>query len=589
MPHYFENFVKHKVFIFSIYLFFLILIVGIIAFINIMQHFINNHFANELVQFSEKQRIYLESSCMKEIEMTLKLSSSPLIYSFFLNPNDPFLRNIAIEEILAYGKTLSKEGVIFWASDAEGQCYKGEKHIADCLNNLYQRLYASVAESKEAFKLNVDYERGYLYINAPVPDAERRIGFVSSRINLETLLSFLHSKDSSPADTAVYIFNKKGEIIPDSINDHSKKKEVLLSNVQLLESESLSFFVENNTQYVLTKTALLDWYMLIVRPIHVSLFFDNPITVIFIVMMCIIFLIFVSFNIYILTLLKPLIVLTSTMDTVISINPNPCLVTDKAHKVLYISNAMCNMTIFKHIEECRGKHISNLFDNNDIRTIIDSALQKDSYFESINKITLDKKDRFFNLIADNINSSIARRFILMNDITTIIMEGLTDPLTRLSNRRNFDICIKEEWKKAMRTKQPISFLMADLDNFKSYNDKYGHIQGDLLLKTIASIFAEAAKRPTDLALKMGGEEFVLVLPNTDIAGALKIAEHIRLEVEKAEIPIIDGNDISSITVSIGLACMIPSIDNRAEDLVSCADKFLYDAKHQGRNRIMKPQ
>ncbi|MDR3322428.1 MAG: diguanylate cyclase [Synergistaceae bacterium] len=173
---------------------------------------------------------------------------------------------------------------------------------------------------------------------------------------------------------------------------------------------------------------------------------------------------------------------------------------------------------------------------------------------------------------------------IIHQIRTIERLGLIDPLTDIANRRSFDDRIDMEWRRSVREGKPISFLMMDLDKFKNYNDTYGHPQGDVLLKTVAKIFAAAARRPSDLAARLGGEEFGILLPDADLESALSIAEKIRSEVEATRIPAPDGA-VTSATISIGAASLIPREGDLAKDFISKADVNLYNAKSTGRNRI----
>jgi diguanylate cyclase (GGDEF)-like protein len=164
--------------------------------------------------------------------------------------------------------------------------------------------------------------------------------------------------------------------------------------------------------------------------------------------------------------------------------------------------------------------------------------------------------------------------------------GMMDSLTEIPNRRSFDNRIDMEWRRAMRERQAISFLMMDVDKFKTYNDTYGHLQGDILLKTVAKIFTASARRPPDLAARLGGEEFGVLLPGTDLPGALHKAEEIRQKVEATRIPTVDGAKMTGVTISIGVAATVPTPDDPAEKLVARADEYLYAAKAAGRNRVV---
>ena len=173
---------------------------------------------------------------------------------------------------------------------------------------------------------------------------------------------------------------------------------------------------------------------------------------------------------------------------------------------------------------------------------------------------------------------------ILNQFHTIERLSLRDQLTELFNRRGFDGRINMEWIRAIRKNAVISILMIDVDWFKKYNDTYGHQQGDLVLQTVALLLTQSLNRPGDVAARWGGEEFVVLLPNTDLAGALKIAERIRVNVGKTVIPCADGAE-TKITVSIGVNTQAPANDSPLESFISQADRALYEAKEAGRNRV----
>jgi diguanylate cyclase (GGDEF)-like protein len=164
--------------------------------------------------------------------------------------------------------------------------------------------------------------------------------------------------------------------------------------------------------------------------------------------------------------------------------------------------------------------------------------------------------------------------------------GMVDPLTDIPNRRCFDDRITVEWRRAVREGKPLSFMMMDVDRFKQYNDTWGHPQGDALLKVLAGIFTAAARRPGDLAARLGGEEFGVLLPDTEGAAALKVAEEIRVAVEAARIPTVEKQIPTAVTISIGVVSAIPSVNDLIADFVSRADQMLYRAKDEGRNRVV---
>ena len=179
---------------------------------------------------------------------------------------------------------------------------------------------------------------------------------------------------------------------------------------------------------------------------------------------------------------------------------------------------------------------------------------------------------------------IRNQIQIINQLRTIEYLSMVDQLTNIPNRRSFDERLCLEWKQAIREHTPISLLMMDLDKFKDLNDTYGHQQGDVVLQMVAKIFPMSFRRPCDFAARWGGEEFVVLLPNTPLTSAVDIAEKIRVGIANAPIPCSDGS-ILKITVSIGVNSLIPAQNSLVDDFISKADTALYAAKDAGRNRV----
>jgi diguanylate cyclase (GGDEF)-like protein len=163
--------------------------------------------------------------------------------------------------------------------------------------------------------------------------------------------------------------------------------------------------------------------------------------------------------------------------------------------------------------------------------------------------------------------------------------AMKDELTGLANRRQFETSLKDEFSRAMRDASSLALIMIDVDCFKQYNDIYGHPAGDECLKTISKVVAEGKHRPGDLAARYGGEELVVLLPGTDVAEAMVVAENIRRAIHCLELTHA-GNATGVVTVSAGVDAFAPvRYENRPVDLVEAADKALYRAKANGRNRV----
>jgi diguanylate cyclase (GGDEF)-like protein/PAS domain S-box-containing protein len=160
----------------------------------------------------------------------------------------------------------------------------------------------------------------------------------------------------------------------------------------------------------------------------------------------------------------------------------------------------------------------------------------------------------------------------------------TDPLTHLANRRAFDQCLANEWRRCLRERLPISVLLIDADWFKSFNDTYGHPRGDRCLKQIADSALDVVTRAGDLVARIGGEEFGVILPNTHREGAILVGEKICAALRNANITHA-SNPTGHVTVSVGCATVVPSAGKHASTLMQKADEALYKAKREGRNRV----
>lgn len=161
----------------------------------------------------------------------------------------------------------------------------------------------------------------------------------------------------------------------------------------------------------------------------------------------------------------------------------------------------------------------------------------------------------------------------------------SDSLTKIANRHSFDLYLQQEWEKMSRIGSPISLIFIDVDRFKLYNDRYHHINGDKCLMKIAMAMRDSVRRASDLVARYGGEEFAVILPNTEAFGALRVAENIRRAVRSAAIPHEDSPS-GWVTISLGVTTIVPQPHLHPEAFVDTADRALYQAKSQGRDRAI---
>jgi diguanylate cyclase (GGDEF)-like protein len=160
----------------------------------------------------------------------------------------------------------------------------------------------------------------------------------------------------------------------------------------------------------------------------------------------------------------------------------------------------------------------------------------------------------------------------------------TDGLTGIGNRRAFDTTLQTEWGRAAREATDLSLLAIDVDHFKAFNDRYGHPAGDECLRLIAEVTKRTLRRPPDFAARVGGEEFMAILPGTNETGAREVAERLRLAVMHEAVPH-EGNEHGFVTISIGATSIAPQPGDNMQALIDLADQSLYRAKQSGRNQV----
>ncbi|HWM80903.1 MAG TPA: diguanylate cyclase [Pseudolabrys sp.] len=212
-------------------------------------------------------------------------------------------------------------------------------------------------------------------------------------------------------------------------------------------------------------------------------------------------------------------------------------------------------------------------DRESLRTIVESLVQSAKEMEASN-LKLEER-----LIASKreINE-------LQNNLETVRTESLTDPLTQLANRKFFDSALERAIGDARARNEPLSLIMTDIDHFKKFNDNYGHLTGDQVLRLVALSLKQNVKG-LDTAARYGGEEFAIVLPNTVLRSALTVADHIRRAVMTKELmKRSTGEHLGRVTLSLGIATL--HSNDTAQTLIERADNCLYAAKRHGRNRVI---
>jgi diguanylate cyclase len=212
-------------------------------------------------------------------------------------------------------------------------------------------------------------------------------------------------------------------------------------------------------------------------------------------------------------------------------------------------------------------------DRNDLRTIVESLVQTAKEMEDVN-----------HKLEERLTASKLEINQLQRHLEVVRNESLTDPLTSLSNRKSFDESLDKAVTEAVAEKESLSLLMTDIDHFKTFNDTYGHLTGDQVLR-LAALSVKQNVKGRDIAARYGGEEFAIILPNTVLRSAVTVGDHIRRAVMSKELmKRSTGEHLGRITISIGVATLRPG-DN-VQTLIGRADACLYAAKRAGRNRVV---
>ncbi|MDD2356292.1 MAG: diguanylate cyclase [Thiovulaceae bacterium] len=197
----------------------------------------------------------------------------------------------------------------------------------------------------------------------------------------------------------------------------------------------------------------------------------------------------------------------------------------------------------------------------------------------------------YTKLLDEMNSSLEEKIeertkLLQKANEKLEQMTMTDPLTKIANRRHFEEYVENIWELALRTNTKISLVMCDIDFFKNVNDTYGHITGDEVLKNVAHTIVNSLKRSSDLAARYGGEEFVIILYDTDLQGAWELCREIAEQLKNPKNFKVNGIEIAPFTMSFGVSSVVPTKDHTYKDLLEFADEALYRAKESGRNRVI---
>ena len=221
-------------------------------------------------------------------------------------------------------------------------------------------------------------------------------------------------------------------------------------------------------------------------------------------------------------------------------------------------------------------YITRPFEISEVIARIDSQLQ-------ISRLKIELKAKNARLERELLKRQLVEKKLL-NLNHQLSKLAAIDALTQVANRRIFDEFLTREWQRGQREQRDLALILCDIDYFKLYNDNLGHQSGDFCLRKVAQTITKTVKRPADLVARYGGEEFAVILPQTSAQNALQVAEKIRLKVKQLSLPHPESPVSDYVSLSLGISCVIPQPKYKKKQLLLTADKALYQAKKQGRDR-----
>jgi len=283
--------------------------------------------------------------------------------------------------------------------------------------------------------------------------------------------------------------------------------------------------------------------------------------------------------------------------SLVQLSPDAILIHDR-ERILFCNEACASLVQAEHPEELFGANLLDFVapeDRRQLSALLARAFQGGGRLRPFEMKIVRRDGKTVDVeCASALVEHEGRKLLqaVVRDITQRSLEkerlerlSQIDGLTEIANRRFFDAVLAREVNRARRNGRPLSLLMIDIDNFKAYNDKYGHLAGDECLRKIAKTLEERLKRPGDFPARYGGEEFAVLLPETDETGALAVAEQIRAGVEALAIRHEEANPLPIVTVSIGVSAMPRPSAADIVPLLERADRALYLAKRNGKNRV----
>ncbi|MDR2716786.1 MAG: GGDEF domain-containing protein [Treponema sp.] len=499
----------------------------------------------------------------QELALVREISRSAAVIDWFADEENPAKKTVAYNEIMNYTSILKSANVYFGINKSLNE-YSVDNGITfanfvpfDKIDpaDAYNDWYFNCVRSTHEYVFNIDVAKASdtprLWINYKVMAGNNLLGVICSGLSFEETIDCLFSQYNSK-DVMGYIIDKNGYIQMDSVPSDSyfDEKGRQKNNIRTICPDPV--FVSAIGEYLM----------------NINGYFDMSSQAEVIKL---------DKNYYMYVSIAPI---TDTDWSIVTFFNNhalysirrffPLLFTMLSAFLIYtlVSSIFMHWLVFRPVN-----HLTNSLSASNFYIGEIFGCDRDDEIGILAQTIQRMRDRLSTYNAELLRAARERERLIR-----------IDQLTDIPNRRNFDERLPLEWGRAIRTKTPISILILDLDHFKDYNDTYGHLQGDKALQVVAKVFSQELKRSSDLVARWGGEEFAILLANTDFSGAHDVAERIRQKTEDLQIVLANGS-VSKITVSIGVNSLIPTTINVLEEFIHHADMALYAAKKEGRNRV----
>jgi len=512
---------RSKFIIFSVLLLLLIFSVGSVSFVLLMKQIQHSKIRNELFKIVEIERLRLESSINSEIATVLNMANSPLIIRYFTNPGHPELERMAFEEIAAYRQALAAKSV-FWVNDSDKLFYTDNRDpfMIDPAHP-DNYWYPMTLYETENYNFNIDY---------------------NSDLNVTNLWINVPIFDNKRNPVGIVGTGiNLSEFINAFYHSYSEAAHLYFFNAngEITGARDIDL-AANKVSLDKKLGAAGEKILLGIKHLEdgEKKYIEDKEE-----KKAVVFSAIPALNWYI----------TAVYQFKISD---------------YLKTGMTALFIIMMIIILSIFLILNLFVAEllePLQLLIKTINQNKSDWGIIGHNESRQKDEIATLGE-------------LLDLTTI------DQLTGIYNRRYMDGNLRKLIKTLSRTKSKLSLLMIDIDFFKNYNDTYGHDMGDKCLKTVAESLSQCITREDDFIVRYGGEEFAIVLPNTDEDGARQVADKLLKKIRECKIPHEKSGASDCVTISIGGTTGIVSHLNDPYDYIKCADTALYESKHNGRNR-----